>query len=152
MTNSRLIARLLIAAGLLVIMNDGSAAEKVPMRTLAKGAFSGITNKQQLVITNQSEWKQLWARHNVAEKSAEKIPPVDFGKEMVVCITIGQQRTGGYRIEITDVETDAEKLRITYRRYAPPPDGINLQVITSPFHFVTVPKSDRKPEFVETEK
>jgi hypothetical protein len=119
---------------------------------LAKGAFSGITNRQQLVITNQQAWEQLWAKHNVTSKPTEKIPKVDFEKEMIIAIAMGKQRTGGYRIEITGVETGADKLRITYKRYAPPPDGINLQVITSPFHFVAVPKSASKPEFVEAEK
>ena len=152
MTKSQLMASLVIAGGFLAIIDVCRAAEEIPLRTLAKGGFSGITNKQQLVITNQPAWRQFWAKHNVSVKSAEKVPPVDFEKEMVVAIAIGQQRTGGYRIEITAVEAEADKLRITYKRYAPPPDGINLQVITSPFHFVAVPKSDLKPEFMETEK
>jgi hypothetical protein len=152
MRKSQRIAGLLMAAGFLTVSDVCRAAEEITMRTLAKGGFSGITNKQQLVITNQPAWQQFWAKHNVTVKSVEKAPPVDFEKEMVVAITMGQQRTGGYRIEITTVEAQPDKLIIAYKRYAPPPDGINLQVITSPFHFVAIPKSDLKAEFTEAEK
>jgi len=137
-------------AGLFVLVELAGAAEPEKLRTVAKGAFSGITNKQQLVIKDALTWEAFWARHTV--KPVEKIPKLDFQKEMVVAIALGEQRTGGYRIEITGVQPAADKLKIIYRRFAPPPDGINLQVITSPFHFVAVPKSDLKAEFVEAEK
>ena len=134
------------------LVQSVAGGEETNMRTLAKGAFSGITNKQQLVIKDVLTWETFWARHTVSLKPAEKIPKLDFDKEMVIALTLGEQRTGGYRIEIINVKPEGDKLKVIYKRFAPPPDGINLQVITAPFHFVAIPKNDLKPEFVETEK
>jgi len=51
----------------------------------------------------------------VSEQSAEKIPPVDFSKEMIIAATMGTKRTGGTRLKSSVLSQPgiAENLRET---------------------------------------
>lgn len=120
------------------------------MRTLAKGAFSGITEATQRIIKDRETWGQLWARHSGFRSPPEPIPAVNFDKEMVIVVTLGRQRTGGYAIEITRVQADGKHLKIFVKRSAPPPGAMTIQALTAPFLMVAIPRSGLPPEFVAT--
>ena len=128
---------------------NSDGAQPLPIRSLAKGAFSGIKVAQQEVLQDSGQWETLWKLHSTSAGSAEKIPAVDFSKEMVIVATMGTRRTGGYSIEIVRVEPSGKTLSIAVRQSSPPPGAITIQALTAPFHFVAVPRSDLKPEFVE---
>ena len=124
-------------------------AQTLPIRSLKKGAFSGIREAKQEVVKSADAWEKLWKQHASAAGESDKIPAVDFSKEMVVLATMGTKRTGGYTIEIVGVEAKDKTLRISIKKSSPPPDAMTIQALTAPFHFVAVPKSSLKPEFVE---
>jgi hypothetical protein len=126
-----------------------SGAGRPEFRTLAKGSASGITEAKQEVIKDTAVWEKLWAKHMGLSTPVEKMPAVDLSKDMIVMVTMGRQRTGGYAIEIVKVEPSDRQLRITVKRISPPSGAITTQALTAPFHFVAIPKSDLKPEFVE---
>ena len=121
----------------------------LPIRSLAKGGFSGIKEARQEVIRDPVAWEKLWKQHSASASSAEKIPAVDFASEIVIAATMGTKRTGGYTIEIIRVEPAEKSLKIFVKQTSPPPGALTIQALTAPFHFVAVPKSDLKPEFVE---
>src|SRR5437667_1577269 len=130
---------------------NANGAEALPIRSLAKGAFSGIKAAQRYVVRDAGQWETLWKQHSASAGSAEKIPAVNFSKEMVVVATLGTQRTGGYSIEIVRVQRRGKTLSVAVRQSSPPPGAITIQALTAPFHFVAVPRSDLKPEFVEAD-
>jgi len=120
-----------------------------PIRNVAKGAFSGIADAKQEVIKNRAGWEKLWSQHSVNKRGENKIPEIDFTKEMVIFVAMGRQRTGGYSIEVANVEVVDQKLKISFKRKSPPPGAMATMALTAPFHIVAVPKSDLKAEFVE---
>ena len=124
-------------------------AGALPMTNIAKGAFSGITEARQEVIRDKAAWEKLWNQHNVTTKQGGRIPEIDFAKEMVIAVTLGRKRTGGYAIEILSVAAEDKKLKVTVKRTAPAPGAMVTQALTAPFHFVAVPRSDLNQEFVE---
>jgi hypothetical protein len=126
-----------------------SGAEPLHVRVLAKGALSGIHEPTQEVIKDKAAFEKLWAKHNTRHLGETPVPEVDFSKEIVVFVAMGRKNTGGYNIHIIKVEPVGGKLRISVQRKTPPPGGIAVQVITAPFEFVAVPKSDLPPEFVD---
>jgi len=139
-----------IALSLAFLLNCCAAngAQTLPIRSLKKGAFSGIREAKQEVVKSADAWEKLWKQHATAAGESEKIPAVDFSKEMVVVATMGTKRTGGYAIEIVGVEAKDKTLKISVKKTSPPPDAFTIQALTAPFHFVAVPKSNLKPEFV----
>ena len=139
-----------IGLSLVCLLNCVAAngAQTLPIRSLKKGAFSGIREVKQEVVKSADAWEKLWKQHTTTAGEADKIPGVDFSKEMVVVATMGTKRTGGYTIEIVGVEAKDKTLRISVKKTSPPPDAMTIQALTAPFHFVAVPKSNLKPEFV----
>jgi hypothetical protein len=121
----------------------------VPVRTIAKGAMSGMTAPRQEVIKDRAGWEELWREHNLNRRTGERLPEIDFGREMLIVAAMGQQRTGGYSIEITKAEIEGNRLRIHVKRTTPAPGSMNLQALTAPFHIVAVPRTDAKPDFVK---
>ena len=143
--------RLVLTLFLLLLGCAGAApSEPLPLRSLAKGNFSGFTEAKKEIIKTNADWERAWAKLSVRLKDPDKLPAVDFTKDMVVLVTMGQQRTGGYSIEIIKVEEADGKLRIYVKRREPPSGAFTLQALTAPFHAVAVPKRELKPEFVET--
>jgi len=58
-----------------VAANGGQA---LPIRSLKKGAFSGIREVKQEVVKSADAWEKLWKQHSTAAGMTDKIPAVDF--------------------------------------------------------------------------
>jgi hypothetical protein len=142
---------LCLTAMLVVGCASDTWADPLPIRTLVKGAFSGIQEPKQEVIRDKTTWERTWTKHSASSKSAGKMPEIDFSKEMVIFVSLGRKNSGGYSIQVTKAEPMGDKLQITVSRTAPPAGAMTIQALTAPFQIVAVPKSDLSPEFVETE-
>lgn len=129
-------------------------AKELPskMETLAKGTQSGITEPRQVLIRDEDTWNQFWAKHVSQTIPMPPAPMVDFSKHSVLAVTLGRRRTGGYGIEITQVARHEGVVRVRVRTSVPSKDGFTLQALTTPFHFVTVPRIDPETpiEFIPT--
>jgi hypothetical protein len=114
--------------------------------TIAQGQSGQIEDTRQVVIRSATEWQTLWRRH-----SAEPVPPVDFSRSVVIGIFLGSRPTAGYGVTITRVSSQGEKTIVEYVERRPDADAIVAQVITSPFHLVTVAQPGPEVEFRRAE-
>jgi len=121
----------------------------MPTTTIAKGGISNVMEPRQVVIRSADEWTRLWHDHAGADAAA---PPVDFGSSMVMGVFLGARNTGGYAVEITAVEQDATGVVVRYTEAKPGRGAMLAQVITSPFHLVSVATVDGPIRFERTEK
>jgi hypothetical protein len=127
------------------------ASGPLKLRKVAKGAVSGIMEARREIIKDKASWEKLWAQHCSLMRPARELPDVDFSREMVIVVTMGTRRTGGYAIEIVSAEEADGALRIRVRRTEPPRGAMTIQLITAPFHMVALPRSDLRPEFIEVD-
>ena len=65
---------------------------------------------------------------------------MDFSKHAVAAVFLGTRMTGGFSVEIVGTRRDGDTLAIEYAERRPDSDAIVAQVLTSPFHIVTVPR------------
>lgn len=108
--------------------------------TVEKGYHSGIRGPLQTVIRNQDEWNALWKRHSSTDTNPARPPIIDFDREMVVGIFLGEKSAGGYEVEIVRAERSDSSLYFYYREESPPPGAMVTQALTQPFHLVRVAK------------
>ncbi|QFS52756.1 protease complex subunit PrcB family protein [Nostoc sphaeroides] len=119
---------------------------KVNFRTIARGANSGYPTASQLVIDNPEEWASVWQQHASNIIPPPPVPNVDFTDNQVVAVFMGEKRTGGYSVEIVSVETKSSEkenlasLVITVAYRQPKPGEIVQEVITHPYHIITIPQ------------
>src|SRR5439155_18946799 len=110
--------------------------------TLAKGFVSGMHEPAQVVIRSRDEWVSVWGRHVRAQGRPPSAPPVDFSRDMVVGVFMGERGTGGYEIEITRVERADSQLRVYQRSRDPEPGAMVIQMLTQPDHVLKLRRLD----------
>ena len=131
-------------------LTQGVASERVPFVTIDQGFRSGVRERKFLVIKTEPEWKAVWQSHGQPLIPVKELPRVDFDKEMIVAVFLGEKPTGGYKVEITAMEEDQGKgqLRVVTREGKPPVGSIATQALTQPYHVVRVKKSDLTTTFI----
>lgn len=108
-------------------------ADFVPA-TVAQGTQSNVTQPRQVVVRTAEAWRSLWVTH-----STQPMPRVDFSRSVVVGVFLGSRPTAGFRVEITGVTTQDTEAVVRFVEHRPAPDAILAQIITAPFHLVTLP-------------
>ena len=130
-----------------------------PVRSLDKGAQSGVSVPREATVRDADEWATLWRAH----ASGRPRPEVDFSREMVVGVFVGSRPTAGFAVEVVGVRDAGPKAGLNdagnetivqYRETVPARDAITAQMITSPYHLVAIPKRAGTVRFekVKTEK
>lgn len=113
-------------------------ANQVSFHTVLKGYRSGVRDSIEAVARNQTEWSALWKRHASIEPNLAPPPAIDFSKEIVVAVFLGEKPTGGYDIAIVSAERSDGTLLISFVEKNPRPGAMVTQAFTQPFHIVRV--------------
>lgn len=105
--------------------------------TLSMGHYSNHVEKANYVINSSDEWTDLLERTHL---NRVKLPKIDFTTCTVIATFMGEQKTGGYSVEIKKIE-DSEKEIIVYIKESAPAKGtITTMLLTQPYHVVEVKK------------
>ena len=115
-----------------------TAASRVTFQTLLKGYRSAVREPLQAAARNQTEWKALWEKHVSTEPYRPALPTVDFGRETIIAVFLGEKPTGGHDIEITNVEQRDGGLVVSYAERSPQPGAMVTQAFIQPFHIVRI--------------
>lgn len=140
---------LLLAAALLLAMADavGATATNDGPRLIAHGAFSGVQEAKQLIVTNRADWDALWKQHAVRQQPTPAAPEVDFKKEVLLFVTLGRKNTGGYGVSIPTLAVKEGKTVARVGVKSPPPDSMVMQALTAPFCILAVPITNAPAAF-----
>ena len=114
-----------------------------PPVTIGKGDQSNVDDGRMVTVRTEAEWTRLWQQHNPDRPR----PAIDFSKQMVVGVFMGSRNTAGFAVEIVSA-SDADGVgTVHYRETVPPKGAVTAQVITSPYHLVSIPKSASTVKF-----
>jgi protease stability complex PrcB-like protein len=120
------------------------AAQTPAFTTIAKGDASGQQEARQVTVRTAGEWQALWKDHS----PTQKMPAVDFAKNMVVGIFLGTKPSAGHEVEIVGVRTEGKDLIVEYVQKQPGRGTMAAQILTEPFHLVTVAKHSGPVRFL----
>jgi hypothetical protein len=138
---------LLLSVMAAVMLQAGAMAPAAPntteMKTVAKGLDSAMDDGRQVTVRTEAEWTKVWRMH-AFERPA---PKVDFGSEMVVGVFMGSRPTAGFGVELVGTREDGGALIVQYRETAPGAGQMTAQVLTSPYHLVSIPRRDGDVKF-----
>jgi hypothetical protein len=100
------------------------------------GPYGGVDAPATRLIKTSAEWSALW-------QQLGRDPPRAFdpGKETAVALFLGQRRTGGYRIEVSDVRRQDDQLVVEYREDTPSRGAAVPQVLTAPWAVAVIPST-----------
>jgi uncharacterized membrane protein len=111
----------------------------IGVETIAHGNSSRIAQPRRVLVRTADEWRAIWAAHSGPEVPE---PPVDFEARMVAGVFAGERPTSGFGVRITGTHRDGSSLVVDVEEQRPPEGAMTAQVITSPFHLVTLPRYD----------
>lgn len=116
----------------------------VPIATLAsQGQCSGQNHPTVRWIADASEWRDLHARVHSQWMNPPPPPKVDFSREGVLLIAMGQRSSAGYGLALADDVANVRNGVLTVRvNWSEPPAGSRrAQVMTSPCLLAVVPNA-----------
>jgi hypothetical protein len=115
----------------------------VTFETVAQGTDSSIDESREVVIRSAAEWQALWKTHD-ADGAA---PVVDFARVVVLGVFLGSRPTAGFGAENHGSQEGGGASVVEYLERRPPPGALTAQVLTSPYHLVSVPRDIGMVEF-----
>ena len=130
----------------------GTTFVKPAMSVLDYSQFSRITAPRTAVATTQEQLNTLLTEHGRpnGEAAARR---VDFARQMVVGVFLGEQPHGCAAAHILGIQRSAEKVIVTYAERAPLP-AASAQApctanVTSPGTLIAIDRSNQPVEFVK---
>lgn len=115
--------------------------------TIVSGDRCGVPHALFARIDGQERWEELWRTHANRSIPRPATPAVDFEREVVLALVLGQRPSAGYRLEVTSVREEGGTLVVEAREVEPLADALHAAVVSTPFHFVRVPRTEGGIEF-----
>jgi hypothetical protein len=116
---------------------------------LYKNAKSQLPSGVRLAIMDTADWAAIW-RRVVGTSSPAPVPAVDFSREMLLVVGMGQAPCMGYQINVDTVFRDKDKriYAVVRERHHGSRCGC-LNEVVSPVDVVRVPRTVRPVTFLE---
>jgi hypothetical protein len=102
---------------------------------------SGLETPAIFIAGNSDEAKTLSGLVDSAE-DVKLIQEVDFAKHRIVAVFRGEVGTAGYGISIDKIQSTDGAVRLSVTLSDPAPDEAVAQVVSYPYHLVTIPRDD----------
>ncbi|HEX4046599.1 MAG TPA: hypothetical protein VH309_02125, partial [Elusimicrobiota bacterium] len=103
------------------------------------GQHSGVKQPLAVAVQDSTEWQKIWSKHDASDPA----PAVDFSKQSVVVVFLGQTETAGIKVTVVVQQDplDPNRLNVFYRRTVTK-KGFSAQVECEPFAMIKVPRAD----------
>lgn len=137
----------LLLVTILFLISCTYQVKQVSFEIIEKGYYSGIVEKQNLVIDSNESWSILWEHLKSNIEPAPSIPEIDFSKNTVIAVFQGEKSTGGYSIEVTKIEEFEGKIIVKIKERNPGPGEIVTEAFTQPYNIEKISKTNKKIEF-----
>jgi len=118
--------------------------KELAFETIEKGYVSGFRERSFRVVTNNSDWQNLWDIVNSIRTPQPPLPEIDFTETMIIAVFQGCKPTGGYSIEITKVVETESALEVYVEETSPGPWCVVTCALSEPHHIIKIPKSDKE--------
>lgn len=112
-------------------------AEEIVWERIAAGAqATGFERPEYLLVRDRAELLRLWNRAHGAQLSVPPVPTVDFARETVLAVFLGQKPTGGHGLAVEAVTQEGSDVFVDLRVTEPTAGSFTTQALTSPWIMV----------------
>jgi len=135
---------LIIFPAVLMAMGNKSNSKPIAFEVIESGTQGGTSEEMNLIAKTEADFKYIWdLTHRSIEPKLPQ-PPVDFSKEIVACVMMGERTSSGYKVEARSIieKKDSIIIDIFYNE-----SGGMLTVMTYPYQIIKFPKTIKKIVF-----
>lgn len=124
--------------------------KKLTFKTIEQGDHSGEKRPRLLTITGRRQLTGFWKKHTSVFFPPAAVPTVDFDKEFVVAVFIGEQSSGNDTVTIEKIVDDGDDIVVSFRVTSPDllsggGFGATTPACVQPFHIVRVAGTPGNP-------
>jgi hypothetical protein len=129
----------LFSLALILLAAAARAQVQATPKPFLEGQHSGVKQSMAVAVQDTENWQKVWREHD----AAAPVPAVDFTKENVVVVFLGETQTAGIKVTIVVQQDplDSNRLNVFYREVVSK-KGFAAQVQCAPYAMVKVPKAD----------
>ena len=140
----------LIATALLLLASCNSGSDSsptgpdtiVPFVTVHREQITGVAQRRAELISRQDLWEKTWAEIVSNRFPKPPIPTVDFDRNLLIFVALGETPDSCKSVRIDDVRRRASgELLVSVKETRPPPSCSCPPVVAFPVHVVAVPRS-----------
>lgn len=115
------------------VAEENSTSNQALFEVLNESQYQGREEEAFVVIKDQSSLNALYQSIN-----NENVPKIDFNKQRVAAVFLGQRNSGGYAIKVKDVIENKEKIQVQVERIEPKSGESVTMAITNPYCIVKI--------------
>ena len=113
-------------------------------KVYANSQCGGLDQPEVVWIADTETWRQRYAQMMSLRMTPLPLPTVDFSRESILLIAMGQQTTGGYGLSLIGTMATVQDgvLIVPVEWREPPPGAILTQAMTSPCLLAKLPAGE----------
>jgi len=147
-----LVLLMLGTTSLIIEGSQASTEQDIQFKVIDWGDHSGYLEEAYLIVRTEAEWAEVWEKHTALCMPKTQCPKIVVSKNMVICAFMGQRPTTGYSISVERIWTDGERIHVEIAKYSPPKNAIVGEVLTYPYVFTSLERTDLEVAFRVTEE
>jgi len=120
---------------------------KMSFTKLISDSYGGYHKQQFLLVKNNETLTKIYNQVNLFKKPGFTKPKIDFDKNIVIALFLGEKKYGGYSISVNSIAKTTTDLIIYYKINKPNQNGLKTMAINNPFYFCITKKTDKKVIF-----
>lgn len=126
--------RHLLAAAVLIL----AAAAHAQSWERLEGQHSGVRQPMAAAVQTPEKWREIWRQHD----ASAPLPAVDFSKETVVVVFLGEKVAAGVKVNVVVQKDpiDGGRVNVFYREIVTR-SVFSAQVVCQPYAIVKVPRA-----------
>ncbi len=122
--------------------------KEISFQEILQGQDSGITQRQQKVITTPEYWSALWSQMFPGKKEQS----YSFENKTIIAIFLGEQPSAGYKAHISKILEREDYIEVQAEDIVPGKGCINAQYLTYPYYIVQTQRIEKSLKFTFTKE
>jgi len=115
--------------------------------TLVVAQMGGFVSPQIRIIKEEQALREVYGQVNKTRKPGFSLPKIDFTKETIVAIFMGEKNTGGYAVKVVSVLDKEAILLVTVQESQPKANAMVITALTQPICIVKINSANKNIVF-----
>lgn len=102
---------------------------------------SGFPREETLVVADPATWRDVWERIWSTHSPRPPLPPVDFGRDVILVAALGERPSGGHVILVDSAYRRDDHVEVVILIRSPGRDCLTTRAITHPVDAAIMPRT-----------
>lgn len=113
----------------------------IPFQTIEQDFYGGLTNSKFIVIEDINSLEEVYDLLNKYKSPSLEVPKINFDKETVIALFLGEKNSGGYSISVRQIKNENNKVVVEYEIQSPNKGDMVTSVMTQPYCVIKTQKT-----------